>query len=60
MAGKIPEAVEEFDRVSDLFLEAGNKTATIAIVQIIISLRPANVADYKAILEQLQGDSQPL
>jgi tetratricopeptide (TPR) repeat protein len=60
MAGKIPEAVIEFDRVSDLFLEAGNKTATIAIVQIIISLRPANVADYKAILEQLQGDSQPL
>jgi tetratricopeptide (TPR) repeat protein len=60
MAGKIPEAVVEFDRVSDLFLEAGNKTATIAIVQIIISLRPANVADYKAILEQLQGDSQPL
>jgi tetratricopeptide (TPR) repeat protein len=60
LAGKIPEAVVEFDRVSDLFLEAGNKTATIAIVQIIISLRPANVADYKAILEQLQGDSQPL
>jgi len=60
MAGRIPEAVTEFDRVSDLFLEAGNKTATIAIVQIIISLRPANVADYKAILEQLQGDSQPL
>ncbi len=60
LAGRVPEAVAEFDRVGDLFLDAGNKTATIAVIQTIISLRPPNVADYRAILEQLQGDSQPL
>ena len=36
-AGRIPEAVTEFDRVGDLFLDAGNKTATIAVIQTIIS-----------------------
>lgn len=59
-AGRITEAVAEFDRVGDLFLDAGNKTATIAVIQTIISLRPPNIADYRAILEQLQADSQPL
>jgi tetratricopeptide (TPR) repeat protein len=59
-AGRITDAVNEFDRVGDLFLDAGNKTATIAVIQTIISLRPPNVADYRAILEQLQGDSQPI
>jgi tetratricopeptide (TPR) repeat protein len=60
LAGRVSDAVAEFDRVGDLFLDAGNKTATIAVIQTIISLRPPNVSDYRAILEQLQGDSQPL
>jgi tetratricopeptide (TPR) repeat protein len=54
-AGRIQDAVSEFDRVGDLLMDAGNRTGTIAVIQTIISLNPPNVEDYRAILEKLQG-----
>jgi tetratricopeptide (TPR) repeat protein len=54
-AGRIQEAVVEFDRVGDLLMDAGNRTGTIAVIQTIISLNPPNVQDYRQVLEKLQS-----
>ena len=53
-AGRIQEAVVEFDRVGDLLMDAGNKTGTIAVIQTIISLNPPNIQEYRSVLEKLQ------
>ncbi len=53
-AGRIQDAVMEFDRVGDMLMDAGNRTGTIAVIQTIISLNPPNASDYRAILEKLQ------
>lgn len=54
-AGRIQEAVVEFDRVGDLLMDAGNRTGTIAVIQTIISLNPPNVQEYRSVLEKLQS-----
>ncbi len=54
-AGRIQEAVVEFDRVGDLLMDAGNRTGTIAVIQTIISLNPPNIQDYRSVLEKLQS-----
>jgi tetratricopeptide (TPR) repeat protein len=54
-AGRIQEAVTEFDRVGDLLMDAGNRTGTLAVIQTIISLNPPNVNDYRAVLDKLQS-----
>ncbi len=54
-AGRIQEAVVEFDRVGDLLMDAGNRTGTIAVIQTIISLNPPNVQEYRSVLDKLQS-----
>ena len=54
-AGRIQEAVTEFDRVGDMLMDAGNRTGTLAVIQTIISLNPPNVNDYRAVLDKLQS-----
>jgi tetratricopeptide (TPR) repeat protein len=56
-AGRIQEAVVEFDRVGDLLMDAGNRTGTIAVIQTIISLNPPNIQEYRSVLEKLQTEA---
>jgi DNA-binding SARP family transcriptional activator len=54
-AGKITEAVSEFDRVGDILMDSGNIHGVIAVIQTIISLNPPNVTEYRGVLDKLKG-----
>jgi tetratricopeptide (TPR) repeat protein len=53
--GRIDDAVAQLDRVGDMFMDSGNQTATIAVIQTILSLNPKNGDDYRKLLQQLQN-----
>jgi tetratricopeptide (TPR) repeat protein len=55
LAGRIDNAVTELDRIGDMFMDQGNQTATIAVIQTILSLNPPNAAEYNKVLEKLQS-----
>jgi hypothetical protein len=53
-AHQIPQAIEQFDIIADALLNSGNRAAALPFIQTIISLRPANVADYERVLAQIR------
>jgi predicted Zn-dependent protease len=55
LAGRIENAVTELDRIGDMFMDQGNQTATIAVIQTILSLNPPNAEEYSRVLEKLQS-----
>jgi tetratricopeptide (TPR) repeat protein len=52
-AGVADKALDHLDRLGDLQLEAGRVDDAKATIRAIIALEPSNVADYRALLEQL-------
>lgn len=54
-SGEIDKAVNELDELADMLMSRNNRAAALAIVQAIISLNPANVEEYRAVLKELRG-----
>ena len=52
--GHLDQAITELDGLGDLLLEQGRKQEAVQVIQEIITLSPANIDDYKKLLEQLQ------
>ncbi|MDH3944049.1 MAG: tetratricopeptide repeat protein [Anaerolineae bacterium] len=54
-AARVPDAVEQWDKVGEALLETGDRTGAIEAVQTIIQLNPPNVSRYETFLEKLQA-----
>ena len=52
---ELPYAIEKLDTLAEKSLAEGNSPATIATLEHIISLQPANVADYQKLLQDLKN-----
>lgn len=50
------EAVDVWDRIGELHLEAGDRAGAIKSLQAIINLNPPNVAEYRQLLQELTGN----
>jgi tetratricopeptide (TPR) repeat protein len=53
--GRVGDAVEQWDRVGDSMLDAGDREGAILAIQAIIALNPPNVADYQQVLQDLMS-----
>jgi tetratricopeptide (TPR) repeat protein len=53
--GNISAAVSQLDAIGEILLQAGERTAAIQTVEMILSLDPVNKAEYQQILEQLRN-----
>jgi len=57
-AGRTDEAVAQLDLLGETFLGVGKKREAMEVIQKIILMNPANVEDYRALLEQIrQGNA---
>ncbi len=54
-AGRTGDAVSQLDTAGELFVQAGDVSSAIQVIEMILSLRPANAADYQKLLAQLKG-----
>jgi tetratricopeptide (TPR) repeat protein len=55
--GHVPEAVTELDAVADMYVEQGKLLEAINILEMIVSLKPANVEEYRRALEDMRRQS---
>lgn len=53
-AGRLGDAVAELDMVGEQLMRTGNYKDAVTVIQTIINLNPVNVADYRALLAQIQ------
>jgi tetratricopeptide (TPR) repeat protein len=51
---RIPEAIEQFDHLAGLQMEAGLNPEAAKTVRKIISLKPPNVEEYQQVLQQIE------
>lgn len=54
---RIPEAVAQLDAVAEAYMDQGKMLEAINMIETIIALKPANVADYRTALEELRRNS---
>jgi tetratricopeptide (TPR) repeat protein len=55
--GQKEKAVEELDRVADSLLNEGKHLEAINMLELIVSLNPPNVSDYRTALNSIRRDS---
>lgn len=55
--GRVPQAVEQLDAVADVYAGSGKMLEAINILETIIALKPDNVAEYRAALDELRRQS---
>jgi tetratricopeptide (TPR) repeat protein len=53
--GRREEAIQKLDIAGDLYMQAGNKNATMEVVMAILAMNPPNAAEYQQLLAQLRG-----
>jgi tetratricopeptide (TPR) repeat protein len=53
--GRVDQAVEQLDTVGESFLDAGDTTGAVKILERIIDLNPPNIEEYHQSLIQLKG-----
>jgi len=53
--GNIPKSVEQLDALAELQLESGLHSDALVTIRRIIAMNPAQVDDYKRLLQQLSG-----
>lgn len=53
--GRKADAIAQLDTIGELHLQAGNRAEAIKTIQSIIAMSPDNVAEYQAVLAQLQS-----
>jgi tetratricopeptide (TPR) repeat protein len=54
-AGRTGEAVALLDAAGEVLVQSGDIHSAIQVIEMILSLRPPNVADYQKLLAQLKG-----
>jgi len=54
-AGRTGEAVALLDAAGEVLVQSGDIRSAIQVIEMILSLRPANAADYQKLLAQLKG-----
>ncbi|MEW6402590.1 MAG: tetratricopeptide repeat protein [Chloroflexota bacterium] len=54
-AGRTAEAVSQLDTLGDALMEEGKRKEAVEVINQIILMNPPNVADYRALLTQMQG-----
>ncbi len=57
--GRRKEAIEHFDVLGDLQLEAGQKKAAIKTIELILSLNPPNRSAYEDLYREMTGQEPP-
>jgi tetratricopeptide (TPR) repeat protein len=58
--GQTEEAIQEFDALGELLLEAGDTEGALKAVEAILDLNPANKDDYLELIENLQEEGESL
>jgi tetratricopeptide (TPR) repeat protein len=53
--GRKADAIAQLDTIGELQLQSGNRAEAIKTIQAIIAMSPDNVAEYQAVLAQLQS-----
>ena len=53
-SNQVPQAIEQYDMIANTLIKAGNRAAALTFLQAIITLRPANVAEYERLLAQIK------
>jgi tetratricopeptide (TPR) repeat protein len=53
--GRKGNAIAQYDRLGELYLNAGEKTEAIKAIQTLLALGPDNAAEYQQLLAQLQS-----
>ncbi|MHC1781609.1 MAG: tetratricopeptide repeat protein [Anaerolineaceae bacterium] len=53
--GDVTAIVENLDHKADRLVETGNKPGAVSLLEVIISLYPPNVEDYKKVLENIKS-----
>ena len=56
-SGQIDKAIQEYDDIGDLLLDAGDSQGAIDIIELILALDPPNKDQYQDLLENLKSDS---
>jgi tetratricopeptide (TPR) repeat protein len=54
--GRIDEAIDQLDTAREIFLDTGNKSGAISVIQKVIDLNPADVDKYRQLLERIQSN----
>ena len=54
-AGRTGDAVALLDAAGEVLVQSGDIRSAIQLIEMILSLRPANAADYQKLLAQLKG-----
>jgi tetratricopeptide (TPR) repeat protein len=55
--GQIDQAIQEYDEIGDLLLEAGDRQGAIDAIEKIIALDPPNTSEYQELIENLTAES---
>jgi tetratricopeptide (TPR) repeat protein len=58
LLGNKEDAVSQLETAKDLYLQAGNRTAAIEALMVILALNPVNVSFYQRMLVELQAEDQ--
>jgi tetratricopeptide (TPR) repeat protein len=58
LLGRGEDAVSQLEIAKDLYLQAGNRTAAIETLMLILALNPVNVKFYQRMLVELQAEEQ--
>ena len=53
--GQLELAISELDKLGEMLLDSGQRSAAVEVIQEIITLNPKNIDEYKKLLEQLQS-----
>ncbi len=54
--GQTAIAIQEYDAVGDLLLEAGNRQGAVEVIEKIIALDPADIAQYEELISTLRSE----
>jgi len=55
LAGRTEDAIRKLDAAGDMFLQAGNRAASIEVVMAILAMNPPNASEYQQVLARLRG-----
>lgn len=53
--GNMDDAIKKYDRVAEIYLEAGDKEAATEAIMLILNMNPPNKAEYQQALAQIQA-----
>jgi tetratricopeptide (TPR) repeat protein len=54
--GRTSDAIKQFDTAGEILLDTGDRAGAVEVIQLIIKLKPPNVADYERLVERIQSN----